>query len=121
TDLAVLSVEVEWRRIKGALLDLERQGRVCVDRLEPATVASLQARLSASDYHILHFIGHGDFDPDSGSSFLVLEDERRLGQVLYTEDLRTLIRDERGQLQLVVLNACHGAQTARGDPFAGLA
>lgn len=120
-DLVELDVEQEWRRLKEALSELERDGQVTVERLDRATRGRLQERLEEEDYHIIHFIGHGDFDPESDGGALYMETEDRQGHPVSTEDLRTLLRDERGTLRLVVLNACKGARAGAGDPFAGLA
>jgi hypothetical protein len=120
-DLVQLNVQEEWRRLSDALSGLEREGRVTVELLDRATRPRLQARLDAEDYHIIHFIGHGDFDPESDSGAFFMETDDRQSHPVSTEGLRTLLRDERDTLRLVVLNACKGARAAAGDPFAGLA
>lgn len=120
-DLVQLDAQQEWRGLQEALSELERDGRVTVELLDRATVARLQERLGAKDYHVIHFVGHGDFDPQSDSGSFFMETEEGLGHAVSTRDLRTLLRDQRGTLRLVVLNACKGGRSAAGDPFAGLA
>ncbi len=119
--LPELDVEEEWRTLKDSLKGLEEQGSVALDRLETATVAALQRQLGLADYHIIHFIGHGDLDAEGGEGILLMENGSPQGRLLGIEELRTLLRDERQTLRLVILNACKGARLASGDPFAGLA
>lgn len=114
-----LDVEREWRDIRTALAPLVEDGRLVLERLTPPTPAALQAALRRSPYHIIHFIGHGDFDGQQG--VLLFEDEQGGARPLSAEHLTVLLGDERDALRLVVLNACRGAQTADADMFAGVA
>ena len=120
-DLVKLDVMGEWQALKDSLKGLEDQGRVALDRLENATVPELQRRLALADYHIIHFIGYGDLNADRGEGFLLMEGDTPQGRPLGMEELRTLLRDERQTLRLVVLNTCKGSRSALGDPFSGLA
>ena len=121
TDHVQLDVRQEWDLLRGALSELEQQGLVQVELLDRATVPRFLEYLSQDSYHVIHFIGHGDFDLQQRQGVFLMETEDRQGHPVSTEDLRTLLRDERGTLRLVVLNACKGARSAAGDPFAGLA
>ncbi|MEJ2209629.1 MAG: CHAT domain-containing protein [Anaerolineae bacterium] len=121
SDLADLDVEQEWRSLKEALAPLEKDGRIEIRRLEDATLEALQGNLRRDDYHILHFIGHGDFDPKQQKGILILEGEDGRSSRVPTELLNVLLKDEKRTLRLVVLNTCKGAQSSATDPFAGLA
>ncbi|GAP64599.1 hypothetical protein ARMA_3022 [Ardenticatena maritima] len=114
-----LDVEREWRDIHDALAPLVAQGRLVLERLTPPTPAALQAALRRGAYHVMHFIGHGDFDGAQG--VLLFEDEQGAARPLDAERLTVLVGDELDALRLVVLNACRGAQTAEADMFAGVA
>ena len=116
-----LDVTKEWQALKDSLKGLEDQGRITLDRLENATVPELQRLLGLADYHVIHFIGYGDLDTERGEGFLLMEGDSPQGRPLGMEELRTLLRDERQVLRLVVLNTCKGARTAPSDPFSGLA
>lgn len=114
-------------------LDLERErwlirdswagrGNVEVEFIQRAAIQGLQDRLAEKPYHILHFMGHGDFDPETGRGVLLLEDERGQAQMIDGETLGILLRD--AKMGLVFLNACETAQSAQGqglNPFAGVA
>lgn len=117
-----------------AHLDLERErtliemswaqmDAVQVDFMEHASIESLHERLSSQTYHVLHYMGHGDFDERTGQGVLVLEDEKRQGEMVHGNTLGILLRDV-PRLRLVFLNACETARTTRKkglDPFAGVA
>lgn len=119
-DQAQLDVEAEWRKVQGALADLEQRGLVQVTRLPEATLAALQRQLRRQPYHVFHFIGHGGFDQQSQSGVLLLEDERGLSRLIGGYQLGALLHNH-PTLRLALLNACEGARTALHDPFAGVA
>jgi len=120
SDYPRLDVEREWTKLKEALGELEGRGLVALERLEEATLGTLQRRLRRGEYHIFHFIGHGGFDEQAQDGVLLLEDEEERGRPVSGHYLGTLMHDER-TLRLAVLNACEGARTSRTDPFAGVA
>jgi hypothetical protein len=110
-----IDAEREWQDLKGALTELEARRLVEVQLLEDATTTRLKDRLCKEDFHIFHFIGHGDFDGKEG--FLAMEDDTKLTM----KHLGALLSEERRTLRLVILNACKGARASPGDPFNGLA
>jgi hypothetical protein len=120
SDYPPLDVEREWEKLSEALGDLEQRGLVVLERLEDATLMTLQRRLRRGEYHVFHFIGHGDFDERAQDGVLLLEDEQGRGRPVSGQYLGTLLHDER-TLRLAILNACEGARTSRTDPFAGTA
>ncbi|CAN5818960.1 MAG: CHAT domain-containing protein [Gemmatimonadetes bacterium] len=115
-----LDSTAEWERMKRAFTDLEASGAVILEKLPDATLDTLRWTLRAGEYHIFHFIGHGLFDPDRNTGFLILEDGE--GNAVHTsaERLGVILHDER-TLRLVVLNACEGGRAAESDIFAGAA
>ncbi|MGH7800098.1 MAG: CHAT domain-containing protein [Thermodesulfobacteriota bacterium] len=120
SDYPKLDVEREWGKLREALGDLDKRGLLTLERLEDATLASLQQQLRRGEYHIFHFIGHGGFDQRLQDGVLILEDEDERGRPVSGQDLGTLMHDHR-PLRLAILNACEGARTSRTDPFAGMA
>jgi tetratricopeptide (TPR) repeat protein len=117
-----LDVEGEWRVLKEAVGDLERQGRVILERLGrgEASLPALQKQLRRKEYHVFHFIGHGAFDERAEDGVLLLEDENGQHRPVSGQFLGMLLHDER-TLRLAILNSCEGARTLRTDPFAGTA
>jgi DNA polymerase III delta prime subunit len=117
-----------------APLDLEAEKRVIrqswgnrndvqVDFMEHATRAKLQHQLEEKDYHGLHFMGHGDFDPKTGEGVLLIEKEDGTPEIISGTTLGMFLQDET-KLRVVFLNACKTAQNSADkdqDPFAGVA
>ncbi|MBN1657503.1 MAG: PD40 domain-containing protein [Anaerolineae bacterium] len=96
---------------------------VVVEYVERATLEVLQDRLAAHAPHVLHYMGHGSFDRQSGCGVLLLEDEAEKGLPVDGTTLGVLLRNV-PTLRLVFLNACETARVARRDeldPFAGVA
>lgn len=120
TDYPALDVETEWGKVQKALGPLVDQGTVQLHRLADPSLAGLQKYLRRVDVHVLHFVGHGDFDSASSTGTLIFADEHGRGRPVGGQELGTLLYDEKS-IRLAVLNACEGARTSRSDPFAGVA
>ena len=122
-DTAPLDVAAERARVEHAVAEVVAAGLVTLDWLEPATPRRLREVLRDGSYHVLHYVGHGDFTPD-GEGVLYLEpgaDGAERGHAeLDSNELASLLADQ-ASLRLVVLNACEGARTTLTDPFAGVA
>ncbi len=117
---APLEVEREWANIQTALAELHERGAVILDRLENATLGDLQRYLRQTNYHILHFVGHGIFDTYMQDGILLLEDAQGDGDRVSGQELGMLLHDHRS-LRLVILNVCEGGRSSTDDPFAGVA
>lgn len=115
-----LDVEAEWRRLETALADVVRSRKVAVERLAPATLRSLRERLREGDVHVLHFVGHGDFEAGPGGGGLVFEAEGGGADRVSGDQLAVMLADH-DSLRLVVLNACEGARGCLDGPQAGVA
>jgi CHAT domain-containing protein len=70
---------------------------------------------------VLHFIGHGDFDPDRDEGVLALVREDGRADLVAAHRLVDLLRQTRPMPRLVVLNSCFGAATGVSDLFSGTA
>jgi beta-lactam-binding protein with PASTA domain len=120
--VAALNLEQERQLIEQSWA---RQSGVEVDFLErPATTQRLSDKLTEKDYHVLHYMGHGDFDRDTGHGVLLLEDENSQPQALDGQTLGGVILHDVKSLRLVFLNACDTAKATQKegqDPFAGVA
>jgi len=121
-DVAKLDVESEWERLQTALADLQTRGIIALERLAGATLDSLQRRLRQTDapVHILHFIGHGDYDEKQRTGGLLWEDAAHYSRFVSADILATLLYDH-PSLRLAFLNACEGARSGPADLFAGVA
>jgi hypothetical protein len=140
--LRPLDVEKEKADLKRALRNLRLTHDVKLIFTKKATLPEIEQKLKTG-IHILHYIGHGEFDTDlrhdvpltrhlvassidghklqtwSGEGILALEDE--YGS-LHRVDAQTFGELLRGSsVRLVVLNSCEGAVTSEDNAFLGVA
>ena len=119
-DLDELDVEAEWARIQEALEPRTSTGLVVLDRLPSATLSELGTWLRRSETHVVHFIGHGDFDPGLREGVIYFQDQAGRRSAVTSSTLGPYLRDH-DPLRMVVLNACRSARTDTTDPFGGMA
>ena len=120
--LPALDVERERGHLQEALERAIADGRIHLDWLENGTWDALQDHLLNSACHVLHFIGHGDYDPDldQGRVALVREDDGRADWV-EADRLIDLLREADPTPRLVVLNSCSSGQAGTQDALSGTA
>lgn len=121
SDYPALDVERELKKVEDALADLKARGLLSLKRLKNPTLNELEQSFRQESHHILHFIGHGGLDSETGNGLLLFTDENGRGREVPREALSALVHDYRRTLRLAVLNACEGARASRTDPFAGVA
>ena len=119
-DQEKLDTEEERRHIRGALETLEGTE---VEVYQHPSVEGLRTRLLEREFHVLHFLGHGGFDPHSGEGRLYFETPDRLAAPVSGPLLGVHLQGI-PSLRLVVLNACWSGAFPRhegGNPFSGVA
>ncbi len=116
-----LNTEAEWLGIQESLGNLSSKGLIKIDKLEGASYQQLQKKLLQDTYHIVHFIGHADFDDKNQEGVLILENETGNGQQISSDALGVLLQDSSYSLRLVFLNTCKGARTSTRNQFSGIA
>jgi hypothetical protein len=84
---------------------------------QPGSVEALQTALRAAHYQVLHFLGHGDLDPQTQQGYLIFADAEEAPQLVTGEHLQRLLTIT-PEVQLVVLNACQGANVTGGSAAA---
>ncbi|MDP3289935.1 MAG: CHAT domain-containing protein, partial [Methyloversatilis sp.] len=119
--LAPLSIGDELARLDQALLPLTRRGLIGITRLENATLERLDEALLTVRPHVLHFIGHGDFNGGDGLLLLESDTPDRAPDPLTGRRLGVLLRNHLANLRLVFLNSCMGGAVSPVDPFGGIA
>jgi CHAT domain len=116
-----LDVELERAKLEQALAPLIEDGFVELRWLPGATLRDLQREVArGDDFHVFHYIGHGEFDDRSGHGSLILEGADGSPRYVDGETLGTVLCDRRS-VRLAVLNACEGAKASPVDPLAGVA
>ncbi|OKI02078.1 hypothetical protein A6A06_13375 [Streptomyces sp. CB02923] len=118
TDLPALQGERERDEITQALQRLSTD--VAVDWLRGDSWRELAEAVRTRAPHVLHFVGHGGFDPETGSGYLELSAEDGTAMHVSGTDLGRLMHDS-PQLRLVVLNACESATSGAEGVFSSTA
>ena len=119
-DYDTLDVQGEWRRLQDATRELRADNKLTLTRVEPPTFEALQRQLRKTDYHVLHFIGHGEYDKDTRHGALVFQDDQGNGRAVRDDLVATLLHDA-DTLRVVLLNACEGGRASATNPFTGVA
>ncbi|MEI6417841.1 MAG: CHAT domain-containing protein [Sphingomonadales bacterium] len=99
---------------------LARLPNVVVDEVEPVAETILD-KLADEAYHVIHYMGHGDFEADRGG-MLLLEKADGSPDLVSAAKFASWLSDE--PLRLVFLNACETGTTpqfAGPHPFSGVA
>lgn len=109
-----------WIALVDTLDHLAVDGKLILERLMRPTVHELQRRLRHNHYHILHIIGHGDYDPLAQEHLLLFEDEMGRTRPVNSQHLGSLARDH-FPLRLVTLQACPTARFVVHNPYTGVA
>lgn len=120
SDASALALQPEWEHLSSALQDLVESGLVAIERL-PSRWSEFTDRLRRRGDmpHVLHYMGHGDFDVRTQTGILLFESDDGTRHDVTAEKLATVLEDQ--PPTLVFLNSCRGAKTSATDPFAGMA
>ncbi len=119
-DQKPLDTEEEIGVIQAALDEAVRAGRVRVEYLDDATLPAIGDTLRRFQPHVLHYTGHGSYDPQKERSYLALEDDSGTTHPAGIAELRPHLKDA-PDLRLVVLSGCQTARTSDVDAFRGVA
>ena len=121
--LPVLDAGRERELLEEALAPAVGAGLVEVHWAPSATWEDLQGELLCGPWHVIHFVGHGDFDPDRGGGILAMERDRDGGvDPVASPRLVSLLRLSKPMMpRLVVLNSCSGAEIGPNDLFSSTA
>ena len=118
-DMPPVSAAAEKTALLQSLDPFIKSRAVVVDFCEPPTLMQLNTKLQQSRYHVVHFVGHGDFEVAGGDPnpqpHLYFEDgtPARQRQAADVEKIHTVLRN--GNVPLVVLTACStAAQSPNG-------
>lgn len=118
--------QAEVAEIQQALRPLIRRRLVDVQTLSHVTLDNLQAALRdaanpahSRPFHILHFIGHGQYDQTTGRVVLLFEDDQ--GQIDEVDATALVSVLASYDIKLVFLNACQSLQTSALDIMQGFA
>jgi CHASE2 domain-containing sensor protein len=111
-----LDIRTETGNLSEAIKGMEKQVTTRVLDKD-VTYAAIREALH-EDFHVLHFIGHGEFQNEL--PFLVLDDGRGGSEAVDHERFGGLFTNH-DTMKLVVLNSCKGAQVSSTEPLLGMA
>jgi hypothetical protein len=117
--LGKLSLDEEKAVIRRGFEPLVQAGLAHVEELPRATPASLHGYVSTGQFSVVHFIGHGRYDPVADRGFLVFQDEQGNPYEVDDRSAREIFCG-RG-IRLIFLNACETGQGGRADFNSGIA
>ncbi|MFF7729530.1 CHAT domain-containing protein [Streptomyces sp. NPDC008001] len=117
---APLDAESERAALAVALRPLTERGLVGLDWVEGQTADDLSRRLLRG-CHVLHFIGHGAYDPQRHEGMLTLAGADGREHHLHASALASLLSVARPKPQLVVLNSCQSGMGNAEDLFSSTA
>jgi hypothetical protein len=109
-----LNLRQEIDRMNQALGLLQDAGQVLLLGLNRATPDDLRHALRDERINVLHFLGHGGYDPKTGSGAIFLAREDGAELQVEGERFAACLKDV-PSLRLVVLNGCKTARHAGAD------
>jgi WD40 repeat protein len=95
-------------------------GRVQLRWLDGESWQALKDAVRREPWHVLHFVGHGGFDSETGEGYLDLVRRDGTADHVSATDFCHLLQDNHS-LRVVVLNACESGRAASGDPLSSIA
>jgi CHAT domain-containing protein len=119
--LAPLDTDRERANLEEALSDLTAAGRVNVTWVEPATWRSIHQKLISGRWHIVHFIGHGDYDEQREEGVLAFVGSDGRADMVEASRFADLLGEADPTPRLVVLNACSTGEAGAEDMLSATA
>ena len=116
-----LDASAERDQLTRALADPIQNRLVELAWAPSAMWSELHDLLLAGSWHVIHFVGHGDFDPVRNEGVLYMTREDGSAAPVSASNFATLLHQAHPMPRLVVLNSCRGAATSTGDLFSGTA
>src|SRR5215471_1205502 len=118
--LQPLDVEAEQERLTRALAQPLADRRVELDWVLQPSWDAVHERLLSEPWHVVHFVGHGDFDPAADEGVIALVGETGRADLIEASRLADLLSEARPIPRLVVLNSCDSGAGGT-DLFSGTA
>jgi len=112
------AAEREVEAVMSSFSGLKAEGKAGrVDLLRNVTKESLRRLMQEHEYHVLHFIGHGDFEDEKG--YLAFEGEDGNVELFGAQSLAYRLKGS--ALRLLFLNSCKSAVASRRGGLLGVA
>ena len=118
SDMPPLDVAKEIGYMRKAFKDIP--DLVDISILPTAILSKIRQDIRTNNYHILHFIGHGIYNPDDKKGSVIFVDETGLSKPIDEEILSSFFIGNQ-TLRLIVLNACETAKSDSHKAYLGIA
>jgi WD40 repeat protein len=119
--LPALDVDAEKQHLAEALAEPVAAGLVELVWMPEATWEDIHSQLLSGEWHVLHFIGHGDYDIRTDEGLIALMGANGRAHMVEASRLATLLGDAQPTPRLVVLNSCSSGETGVQDLFSSTA
>jgi CHAT domain/WD domain, G-beta repeat len=116
-----LDVDAEKSHLAEALAGPIAEGLIELVWAPEATWPGIHAQLLAGPWHVLHFVGHGDYDTRTDEGVLALVGADGRADLVEADRLADLLGEAQPTPRLVVLNSCSSGRTGMNDLFSGTA
>jgi hypothetical protein len=119
--LTSLDVEAERKKLSDALAEPIADGRIHLKWLMQASWDDVQDEMLSGTWHVLHFIGHGDYDLTSDQGVIALVGDDGGAHLVEADRLADLLNQATPTPRLVVLNSCKSGRSGASDLFSSTA
>lgn len=119
--LPALDVGAEHRNLEAALAKPVAAGRVDLTWAPDASWETIHDLMLDGTWHILHFVGHGDYDSGNDEGILALVGADGQADLVEASRLTDLLCEADPTPRLVVLNSCSSGEAGANDLFSGTA
>jgi tetratricopeptide (TPR) repeat protein len=119
--LSALDVETEKSHLAKALARPVAEGLAELVWVPEATWEGVHDQLLAREWHVVHFVGHGDYDAQAGEGVLALVGSDGRADLVEASRLADLLGEAQPTPRLVVLNSCSSGHTGTQDLFSATA
>ncbi len=120
-DKQALDVDAEKSHLAEALARPMAEGLIEVVWAPEATWPGVQDLLLAGEWHVLHFVGHGDYDTSTDEGVLAFVGADGRADLVDAGRLADLLGEAQPTPRLVVLNSCSSGRSGMNDLFSGTA
>lgn len=119
--LPELDVQREQEYLSAALARPVEDGLIELHWVQEATWESVHDELLNGRWHVVHFIGHGDYDVDTDQGRLAFVGPDGRKDMVEADRLAALLGEAEPAPRLAVLNSCSSGEEGTRDLFSGTA
>ena len=119
--LPELDVQREQEHLSAALARPVDDGLIELHWVQEATWESVHDELLNGQWHVVHFIGHGDYDVDTDQGRLAFVGPDGRKDMVEADRLAALLGEAEPTPRLAVLNSCSSGEEGTRDLFSGTA